>query len=121
MATVAELEAGPISERTKAALAVAKERLKNEGKPPLGGRRANSCDVRPYAKQGGAASGAVRREKTEVRAADLAPVVEELRASGATTLCEIAAGLNEHGIRTARSGEWSAMQVSRVLTETEAT
>ena len=43
---------------------------------------------------------------------DLAPVIAELRASGAATLRAIADGLNARKITTARgNGEWSAVQV----------
>jgi hypothetical protein len=50
----------------------------------------------------------------EKRTADRAAL--ELQASGATSLRAIAAGLNERGIPTARGdGEWSAVQVMRVL------
>ena len=57
----------------------------------------------------------MRRAKAKGRAVDLAPTIADLRASGATSLREIAAGLNERGIPTARGGEWSAVQVQRVL------
>jgi DNA invertase Pin-like site-specific DNA recombinase len=113
LSAVAEEEARMISARTKAALAAAKARGKK-----LGGYRENAGDVRPHAKQGGTASGAVRREKAEARAADLAPVVEELRAAG-DTFRKIAEGLNARGIRAARGGEWSAIQVSRLLSRLE--
>jgi hypothetical protein len=50
------------------------------------------------------------------RAVDLAPVIAELQASGATSLRAIAACLNAKSIATPRgSGEWSATQVRRVL------
>jgi hypothetical protein len=50
------------------------------------------------------------------RAAEIAPIIAELRASGATTLRAIASGLNERPIPTARrSGQWSAIQVARLL------
>nr|WP_244513882.1 recombinase family protein [Methylobacterium sp. UNC378MF] len=39
-----------------------------------------------------------------------------MRSLGALSLREIAAGLNDHGIPTARGGaSWSATQVQRVL------
>jgi hypothetical protein len=48
--------------------------------------------------------------------ADLAPIIVELGAAGKTTLQTIAAGLNERGILTAKGeGEWSAVQVRRIL------
>jgi hypothetical protein len=49
------------------------------------------------------------------RAAELAPAIEEVRAAGAGSLRQIAAGLNQRGIMTARGGAWSAVQVKRVL------
>jgi len=105
MAMVAEDEAERISARTKAALAAAKRRGVT-----LGGFRGKV----PAAKHR-AASAAARQERSEQRAADIAPVIAELRAAGKTSLRDIAAGLNEQGITTARGGEWTATQVMRVL------
>jgi hypothetical protein len=42
-------------------------------------------------------------------------MVAEIQASGASSLREIAAGLNAKGILTAQGKAWSAMQVKRVL------
>jgi DNA invertase Pin-like site-specific DNA recombinase len=109
MALVAEEEAKMISARTKAALAAAKARGKK-----LGGYRANSGDIRPHAAKGAAASVAVRIKKADDRATDLAPIVRELQANGAS-LRAIAAELTARGIRTARNGTWTAVQVSRIL------
>ena len=59
---------------------------------------------------------AVRTARADARAADLAPLIAELRAAGATTLQAIAAQLNRRGIPTATGrGEWSGTQVRRVL------
>jgi hypothetical protein len=61
-------------------------------------------------------SAAARQREAGDRAADLAPTIAELQAGGATSLRASAAGLNERGIPTARGiGEWSAVQVARVL------
>jgi hypothetical protein len=50
---------------------------------------------------------AVRTARADARAADLAPTIKELQASGATTLQAIAAELNRRGIPTATGrGEW---------------
>ena len=50
------------------------------------------------------------------RAADLAPIISELRTSGVTSLSGIASALTERGIPTARDGSsWTAVQVGRVL------
>jgi hypothetical protein len=47
---------------------------------------------------------------------DIAPIIAELQAVGATSLRAIAAGLNDRGIPTARgNGTWSAVQVARVM------
>jgi DNA invertase Pin-like site-specific DNA recombinase len=105
MASVAELEAGMISDRTKKALAAAKKRGTK-----LGGFRG----FMPTARMGKLAAKALR-ERTDARAADLAPIIKELQAGGATSLRAIAAGLNERGIPTARGGEWSSPQVMRIL------
>jgi hypothetical protein len=48
------------------------------------------------------------------RAADLAPVIEDIRAGGAQSLRSIAAELNGRGISAPRGGEWSAAQVRAV-------
>ena len=89
---MAELEAGFISDRTKAALAVAKRRGKK-----LGGFRA-AARLTAKARQKGAEAN---------RAADLAPVITELPASGATSLRAIASALNDRGNPTARGGKGS--------------
>jgi len=107
MAAVAELEAGMISKRTKDALAAAKARGKK-----LGGRREGQRldeDIR-------AAGRAALSNRSNARAADLAPVIAELRASGITSLGGIARALEARSIPAARGGaKWSENQVSRVL------
>jgi len=106
MVAVAELEAGMISARTKAALVAAKKRGKK-----LGGNRG----VKPTAKMR-ARSTAVLQQRADARAADVGPTIKSLQAAGATSLRAIAAKLNEAGIPTPRgSGQWSAVQVQRTL------
>jgi DNA invertase Pin-like site-specific DNA recombinase len=106
MVAVAELEAGMISTRTKAALAAAKKRG-----TVLGGFRGKV----PTAKHR-ALSAAIRQRKADGRAADIAPTIKALQAAGATSLRTIAEGLNAQRIPTARGdGEWTATQVMRVL------
>lgn len=106
MVAVAELEAGMISSRTKAALAAARKRGKT-----LGGNRG----VVPTAKMW-KASAKAREARADARASDLAATVKALQAAGATSLRAIAEGLNAKGIPTARgAGQWSAVQVGRVL------
>lgn len=107
MAVVAEEEARMISTRTKAALAAAKAR-----NVKLGGNRGNLPAVSAKAS---AISAAVRLKRAQGRAADLASTIADLQASGLTSLRQLAKGLNERGIPTARGGQWSAVQVDRVM------
>jgi DNA invertase Pin-like site-specific DNA recombinase len=113
MASVAELEAGMISARTRAALAAAKARGQK-----LGGTRVRKSDgkrVLLSAEARGAGT-AVLAARAAARAADIAPTIEALRNSGTTSLRAIATALNEAGISTARGGgKWSAVQVKRTL------
>lgn len=107
LAMVAETEAEAISARTKAALAAAKRRGVILGNPAHLTRRARL--------QGTVASAQVRSARSAQRAADLAPIIGELRAAGAQSLRELASGLNARGLPTSRGGEWSATQVQRLL------
>jgi len=105
MAAVAEHEAKAISERTKAALAAAKARGKK-----LGGYRGAVMTAKIRA------AGRKRLiEQANARAADLAPIVEEIRSSGITSLRGIAAALNGLGVPTVRGGEWQGAQVMHLL------
>ncbi|MBA3655724.1 MAG: recombinase family protein [Gemmatimonadaceae bacterium] len=45
----------------------------------------------------------------------MASTLAEIQADGATSLREIARGLNRRGIPAARGRKWSAAQVTRVL------
>ncbi|WP_337251838.1 recombinase family protein [Sinorhizobium americanum] len=101
MAAVAQLEAGLISERTKAALKAAKDRGK-----VLGGFR--GAKVNPELGR------AARAAKAFEFASQVAPIARELQAGGAS-LRTIAAELTSRGIPTPRGGNWSAAQVKRVL------
>jgi DNA invertase Pin-like site-specific DNA recombinase len=107
LAAVAEHEASMISARTKAALAAAKARGVS-----LGGNRGN---IAGQALKGAQVSAAKRRAKAANRANDLMPVIRVAQANGATSLRQIAEVMNCRGIKTARGGEWSAVQIQRVL------
>jgi DNA invertase Pin-like site-specific DNA recombinase len=109
MAAVAELEAGMISARTKAALAAAKRRGTK-----LGGYRGAKITAKMRE-----AGRAVLQARAQARADDLASTVKELQASGCESLRAIAAGLDARGIPTARGGTWSAVQVARLLERLE--
>jgi DNA invertase Pin-like site-specific DNA recombinase len=106
MAMVAEEERRMISKRTKDALAAAKKRGTK-----LGGDRG----VVPTKRARALATEALQA-RADARAADIAPIIKDLQAAGAESLRDIAKGLNDAGIPTARGqGEWSAVQVKRVL------
>lgn len=118
MASVAELEAGLIADRTRKALAAAKERGTK-----LGGLRvSNGGGVIPagesprFTPDDTAKSLEVRRAAAKGRAADLLDTLEAIRAEGITTARGIAQALTARGIPTARGGAvWQAVQVQRLL------
>ena len=108
LAAVAELEAGLISSRTKAALAAAKARGRR-----LGGDRGNFHLVSGDGRAAGRAAVAAR---VKAKQADLLPIVTDLQAKGITSLNGLAKALTDHRIPTAKgSSEWSAVQVLRLL------
>jgi DNA invertase Pin-like site-specific DNA recombinase len=106
MAVVAQGERRMISARTKAALQAAKSRgIK------LGGFRG----VVPSDNDRKAATAAVKA-RAKARAADLAPIVAEIRASGQVSLGDLARALTTRGIPTPRGGsQWTATAASRLL------
>lgn len=111
MAVVAQAERKMISQRTKAALAAAKARGTK-----LGGFRGSVISAE--ARQAGVEA---RVAKAKARAADLMPVIEEIRQCGVTSLGGIADALTAKGIPTARGhAQWSAAQVQRVLAAIDA-
>lgn len=106
LAAVAEEEARMISARTKAALAAAKARGVRLGNPAL---RAGSPDQ-------ARAAAMAKSAKAKARAADLAPVVAEIRAAGVRTLEGVARALTARGVPTpgGRGHAWHAVQVARI-------
>jgi DNA invertase Pin-like site-specific DNA recombinase len=101
-AALAEKERRLIAERTKAALAERKARGRRLGNPRnLGGagelgRQSLVADADRFA-------------------ANVAPVIQSLRASGVTDLRGLAAALNARGVRTARGGRWHVSVVRNVM------
>jgi DNA invertase Pin-like site-specific DNA recombinase len=111
LAAVAEQEAEAISKRTKAALAAAKARGTK-----LGGRRVSA---ERFAEIGAAARQERSQKVSQVRS-ELLPIIATIQATGAISLRAIAAELNTREIPTPRrGGEWSAVQVQRVMTNRE--
>ena len=100
-AALAEKERAVISARTKAALGAAKARGTVLGNPNLATAAAKGQ--------------AVRVADADRRAGSILPLIETIRAAGATTLRAIAAELNQRGQRTARGADWNATAVKRVM------
>jgi hypothetical protein len=76
-------------------------------------RRSNRAKFDREAQQAGNSALHVAAIK---RAADFAPVIAEIKASGATSLRAIADGLNARNIPTmGGTGRWHSAQVARVL------
>jgi DNA invertase Pin-like site-specific DNA recombinase len=101
LAAVAQNEREMISERTKVALAAARAKGTKLGNPRL----AEACAV----------VNAARQEAAGAFAAAVLPVIREIQASGISSLRGVAKALSERGVRTARGGAWTAVQVSDVL------
>lgn len=110
MAAVAELEAGLISERTKAALAA---KVARDGQWD---RRAKH-HLKPGAGQKAAA--AAIRERAKRAALDLIPIINDIRSEGRATLRQIAQGLTMRRIPTPKGGNWTAAGVRNVVRRVE--
>lgn len=98
----AEKERALISARTRDALARAKAAGQSLG---------NSTNL-PAAQ---AAGRKAQMEAADAHAANVLPLVREIRASGVESLRAVANALNSRGVRTARGGQWHAASVARVL------
>ena len=108
MASVAELEAGLISERTKAALAAAKARGVKLGNP--NGARALK------GKQVGNRQAVVAvKTNAQHRASNLKGIIDDLHSQGIKSVRAIAAELNARDILTPRGRIWHPTSVARLL------
>ena len=108
MALVAQAEREAISRRTKEALAAAKARGVKLGNP-------NGAAALQRAGKGGVALRATVSANADRFAADLAPVIADIRAAGHVSLRAIAAELNARGMMTRRGGTWGVGNVKGVL------
>lgn len=106
LAAVAELEAGMISQRTKAALEAVKARGVKLGNPNL----------KPGTPQTAKRAAKARTAQAKAKAADVIPYIKAARKAGASSLSEIGAALEARGIRTPRGGtSWAPSQVARII------
>ena len=96
MASVAELEAGSISERTKAAIKAAKARRVRLGR------------------HGAEVLAPKFKEKARQRAMELEPVITQLKGKG-LSLAKIAGELNKRKVATPRGGKWDHSSVGNML------
>lgn len=108
LALVAQQEREAISARTKAALAAAKERGTRLGNP-------KGAAALKRAGKGNAAALAAVRADAERHAANLRPIVEDLRRQGIVSLPAIAKALNDRRMETPRGGKWHPSSVKNLL------
>jgi DNA invertase Pin-like site-specific DNA recombinase len=101
-AALAEKERSLVSQRTRAALAAKKAQGVKLGNP----RNASEAALKGRRAQ---------VEAADQFAADILPIIESIRAAGASTLKHVAEALNNRGIRTARGGRWHASTVKNLL------
>ena len=99
MAAVAELEGGLISERTRAGLAVARQRGVKLGAT-------------------GAWLAKRHRAEAQARAQELAPIIRELQQRG-LSMRGIAAELRKRKVETPRGGKWHPHLVARIVQRLE--
>jgi DNA invertase Pin-like site-specific DNA recombinase len=100
-AALAQKERSKISTRTKAALAAAKARGVKLGNPKL--------------KQARRLAVTALKATADQNAANVLPVIKEIKRAGAKSLGAIARALNARGIPTPRGAEWHAAGVRNVL------
>ncbi len=68
----------------------------------------------PKIREAGGKGRAAMAERADRFAADVLPVIEDIRAGGVTSLNGVAEELNRRGVGTPRGGRWRAMTVRRV-------
>ena len=104
-AALAEKERRLIAERTRLALAA---------KKATGARLGNPRNLN----EAGALGRRTLASEADRLAANVLPIVQELRAAGLKALGSIAAALNSRGVRTARGGRWHVSTVRNLLRRT---
>jgi DNA invertase Pin-like site-specific DNA recombinase len=112
MALVAQQEREAISKRTKEALRAAKARGVKLGNP-------NGAAALRRAGKGNVDGVREIKRKADDFAQDLLPVIEDIRASGITSLGGLASDLNGRGIVTPRGGRWHKTSVKNLIKRQE--
>lgn len=102
-AALAEKERKMISTRTRDALAAARARGIKLGAP-----KAKLAKARQKAS-------AAKTSAADRHAANVLPIIKDMRRTGVTTLRDLADALNVRGIATARGGKWHSATVRNVL------
>jgi DNA invertase Pin-like site-specific DNA recombinase len=100
-AALAEKERAMIATRTRDALSRAKARGVRLGGPKLAQARKAAVEV--------------IEANADRHAANVLPIIREIKRAGATSLRAIADALNARGVPTARGGRWQAQTVSNAL------
>ena len=106
MAAVAEHEREMISQRTKAALQVAKARGAKLGW--------SNPDRMIEQRSATLKSNKINRDNADAFAENTLPIVREIEQAGVVTLKGIAQALNARGVRTARGGNWHPTTVANL-------
>jgi DNA invertase Pin-like site-specific DNA recombinase len=101
LAAVAQHEREAIAQRTRDALQAAKARGKRLGNPNLERARQRALEA--------------NSEAAERFAANVLPIIKQIQKSGVSSLRGVAKALSARGVKTARGGEWTAVQVSDIL------
>jgi DNA invertase Pin-like site-specific DNA recombinase len=101
LAAVAQYEREAIAQRTRDALQAAKARGKRLGNPNLESARQRALEA--------------NSEAAERFAANVLPIIKQIQKSGVSSLRGVAKALSARGVKTARGGEWTAVQVSDIL------
>ncbi len=105
-AALAENDRRLIGERTKAALSARKAQGARLG------NRSNPCQAAALGREAQVA-------EADRFAANVLPIIDSIRTSGATSLAAIAEALNNRGIRSARGGQWHVSTIQNLLVRTE--
>lgn len=112
-AVFAEWEARKISERTIAALAVAKARGR-----ALGWSIPSRMSEQRLASQRGAAA---NRNGAQLFASNVMPIIQSIQSAGIGSYEAIAAVLNTRGVQTARGGQWHPATVRNIIARSSLT